>query len=208
MVGGHDHERVLGARELERGLDGARQLDGLAERAEGVVGVVRVVDAARLDHQHEALRRARQHAQRGGRHLAERRLAAAVGGAVGLVLHVARVEEAEETLRLREVERLELRAAPHVGAARVPLLPLGGEVAAVLAQAAELGLLGVALRRRQELRAAAAEHDLDAVAGAELDELARDVGECRRRAPRAADRRRSPSRARARARSRRPASRA
>ena len=40
-----------------------------------------------------------------------------------------------------------------------------------------LGLLGVALRSRQELRAAAAEHDLDAVAGAELDELARDVGD-------------------------------
>jgi hypothetical protein len=90
---------------------------------------------------------------------------------------VARVEQAEQAARLREVEALELRAIPDVGAARVALLPLGREVAAVRPLAALPGLLGVRPLGRQELRAAAAEHHLDAVATCELDQLTRDVGD-------------------------------
>ena len=114
--------------------------------------------------------------QRRRRHLREGGLAAAVGRAVGLVVHVARVEQAEQAPRLREVEGLELRAIPDVGAARVPLLPLGGEVAAVACAGRVARAPRGRAARRQELRAAAAEHHLDAVAGAELDQLACDVG--------------------------------
>jgi hypothetical protein len=88
---------------------------------------------------------------------------------------VRRLEEPEDLRGLREVERAELRAVPDVGASRARALPLGSEVAAVGAPAVLIGIFGVARRRGQEVCAAAAERDVDAVARFQLDELRRDV---------------------------------
>ncbi len=59
-------------------------------------------------------------------------------------------------------------------------LPRRDEVATVRARADHAGVLGILRPLRQELRAAAAERDVDAVADLELDELARDVRKARR----------------------------
>ena len=177
VVGGDDDQGLARVRHRARDAHRVRELDGLVERAVGVVEVMGVIDPARLDHEHEAAFGAREPPQRELGHRRERGLARGVTLAIGLELHVARVEQAQDLAA--PTERAQLLGVPDERATRRRVAPLLREVALIEALARHTRVLGVWLVRAEERAAAAAEHDVDAVAIRELDELPREVGKVR-----------------------------
>jgi len=138
--------------------------------------VVRVVDAPALHDQHVTAPVARQQLDRLQRSSRRATGSRAVLAALELETHVRRLEEAEHGAGRARAELVEVRTAPHPRSLGMTPLPGRDEVAPVRACADLSGMLGIFRPLRQELRAAAAEPDIDAVADLELDELARDVG--------------------------------
>lgn len=136
-----------------------------------------VVDATALDHQEKAVLVLGQDVDRLGRHLGDRRLAALVAGAIGLVVHMRALEQAEQARRGLAVDRVELSLVPDIGTAvgiAAPATFLGqGRARPCGCRCGRRppGRHG----RRQEAVVAAAERDLEPVALRVADELRGDV---------------------------------
>ncbi len=107
---------------------GFGERDGVGERAIGIAGVVPMVDAAALHHQVVALLVLLQHLDGLGGHLGQRGFACQVPGAIGLVLHVAGLEQAEQVV---DVLRIHVAGSPRAStrtatsAARPPIRARG-----------------------------------------------------------------------------------
>lgn len=137
--------------------------------------VVAVIGATALDEQHVPSVVAGEPVDRRGGHLGQRRFAGGVLRALGLEAHVRGLEQAQDLPRRAQIERGELAPAPHEGASGPRGLPRRGEIPAVGAPPAHPRILRIGRARGKELRAPAAERDVDPVSGREFDELARDI---------------------------------
>ena len=91
-----------------------REFDGVGQGTVGVARMVRVVDAPAFHHQEIAFLVLRQDIQRLARHFRQRGLTGGVLGAIMLVLHVRRLEQAKQMPDLLDIDRIELRLVPDV----------------------------------------------------------------------------------------------
>ncbi len=104
---------------------------------------------------------------------------AGVFRAIGFVVHVLGLEEAEQMRRVCGIDRLQLRLVPDIRGT-VALAPRGEKIAPVEPLAGQQRIFRIALIGRHELGAPAAERDVDAAAERKLDELAREIDAIRR----------------------------
>ncbi|MNM57391.1 hypothetical protein D3C81_685890 [compost metagenome] len=157
VVGGDDDQRVFGRGGIHGRLHRIGHGDGVAQCAGRVAAVVGVVDARAFHHQHIAFLVPGQVGDGRAGQFRQRGLAGTVLGAVLLVLHVVRFEQAEQGRRIGG--SLELVGVPGIGALRMRGLPFGDQVAAIQAQADLVGVFRVLLVDGGELAATAAQRD-------------------------------------------------
>jgi hypothetical protein len=179
VIGGCDDQRVVAVRRIQRHANRVRELDGIGERAVGIPGVVAVIDAPAFDHQEEAFGTPPENRDRDRGHLRERRLPRGVRAAIGLEVHVGRIEEAEQVVDLLGIRLEELLAVPDECCVLPTRDPLRRQVASVEAQSCALRKRRVRELPRAEVLATPAQDDLEAIAEGELDELPGDVREAR-----------------------------
>src|SRR5690606_15338606 len=103
VVSGENDQRLGRINLLVGNLDGFSDSDGVGQRTVSVAGVVSVVNTATFNHQNEAFVVLGEKIDGLRGHLGDGRLTASILGAIGLVLHVAAVEQAESLVHVGRV---------------------------------------------------------------------------------------------------------
>ena len=114
VIGGDEDQRVVDRGHLGRDFHRVGEFDRLGQCAIRIAVVMAVVDATAFDHQKKAFRIFRQNRQRGARHAGKTRLAGRIARTFGFVAHVLGLEQSEQVLRMRSVDRVELLFVPNV----------------------------------------------------------------------------------------------
>ena len=174
VVGGDDDQGVLVAAQLTCHGHSLGKGDGVSQRAEGIAGVVGVVDAAGFHHQVVAIVVVLQQLDGSAGHLGQAGFTGPVLRPVGFEFHVGRLEQAQHRAGILQVQRVKLGLIPHITSTG-PGQPFLGQIAAVGALARQAGIFRIRSLLRLEETAAAAQHHVDAVAMREFQQLARDV---------------------------------